>query len=244
MKDLDGTLDTLENARFNYVYMKDVARLAKDSIFSHNELVSIVMLYHKFVLVNGPRAKYMTIRQLTALMELLFEIVDRDLIATIVYRIAHTPGSRAPDFFPDKHIHLESFVRLLTLYFTKDLQLKMEFAFSVYDKSDSKQLNGEQVGFFVSKFFESEDEDESIELRLDMKEMLFLKFDLDKDTNIGVDEYYEVVRRQPMLLECFGRVFPPNPQMEVLALCANVMSWFDDSPNPRIMMKPDGGKTS
>jgi len=38
-----------------------------------------------------------------------------------------------------------------------------------------------------------------------MKEMLFLKFDLDKDTNIGVDEYYEVVRRQPMLLECFGR---------------------------------------
>ncbi|XP_039480157.1 uncharacterized protein LOC120444507 [Drosophila santomea] len=243
MKDLDGTLDTLENARFNYVYMKDVARLAKDSIFSHNELVSIVMLYHKFVLVNGPRAKYMTILQLTALMELLFEIVDRDLIATIVYRIAHTPGSRAPDFFPDKHIHLESFVRLLTLYFTKDLQLKMEFAFSVYDKSDSKQLNGEQVGFFVSKFFESEDEDESIELRLDMKEMLFLKFDLDKDTNIGVDEYYEVVRRQPMLLECFGRVFPPNPQMEVLALCANVMSWFDDCPNPRIMMKPDAGKT-
>ncbi|XP_017061859.1 uncharacterized protein LOC108101851 [Drosophila ficusphila] len=235
MKDLDETLDTVENARFNYLYAKAIAKLKKDSIFTHNELVSIVMVFHKFVLVNGPRAKYMTLLQLTVLMELMFEIVDRDLIATIVFRIANTPGSRPPDFFPDKHIHLESFVRLFTIYFTRDLQMKMEFAFSIYDKADLMQLNGEVVGFFVSKFFESEDEDEAIELRLDMKEMLFQKFDLDKDTIISADEYYEVVRRQPMLLECFGRVFPPNPRMDVLALCANVMSWFDDSPHPRIM---------
>ncbi|XP_017124442.1 uncharacterized protein LOC108144268 [Drosophila elegans] len=240
MKDLDGTLDTLENARFNYLYVKAIARLGKDSIFTSNELVSIVMLYHKFVLANGPRAKYMTILQLIMLMELLFEIVDRDYIATIVYRIAHTPGPRNSDFFPDKHVHLDAFVRLFTIYFTRDLQMKMEFAFSIYDKTDSKQLNGEEVGSFVSKFFENEDEDEAIELRLDMKEMLFLKFDLDKDTYIQEEEYYEVVRRQPMLLECFGRVFPPNPRMEVLALCANVMTWFDDSPNPRIVTKPDG----
>ncbi|KAI8039486.1 uncharacterized protein LOC128254189 [Drosophila gunungcola] len=240
MKDLDGTLDTLENARFNYLYVKAIARLGKDSIFTDSELVSIVMLYHKFVLANGSRAKYMTILQLTMLMELLFEIVDRDNIATIVYRIAHTPGTRNSDFFPDKHVHLDAFVRLFTIYFTRDLQMKMEFAFSIYDKTDSKQLNGEEVGSFVSKFFENEDEDEAIELRLDMKEMLFQKFDLDKDTNIQEEEYYEVVRRQPMLLECFGRVFPPNPRMEVLALCANVMSWFDDSPNPRIITKSDG----
>ncbi|XP_037716977.1 uncharacterized protein LOC119551627 [Drosophila subpulchrella] len=244
MKDLDGSLDTLENARFNYVYVKAIAKLGKDSIFTHNELVSIVMLYHKFVLVNGPRAKYMTIAQLSMIMELLFEIEDRELSATIVYRIAHTPGSRSSDFFPDRHVHLDSFVRLFTIYFTRDLQMKMEFAFSIYDKSDSGQLNGEQVGFFVKKFFDCEDEDEATELRMDMKEMLFLKFDLDKDTNISMEEYYEVVRQQPELLECFGRVFPPNPQMEVLALCANVMSWFDDSPNPRIMTSPETGKAA
>lgn len=72
-----------------------------------------------------------------------------------------------------------------------------------------------------------------------MKEMIFLKFDLDRDTNIGYEEYCEVVRKQPMLLEFLGRVFPPNPRMEILALCANVMSWFDDSPNPRIIKKPE-----
>ncbi|XP_017070356.2 uncharacterized protein LOC108107365 [Drosophila eugracilis] len=242
MKDLDASLDTLENARFNYLYAKAITKLRKDSIFTDNELVSIVMLYHKFVLVNGPRAKYMTVAQLTMLMELMFEIMDRELSASIVSRIAHTPGSRSSDFIPEKHIHLESFVRLLTVYFTKDLQMKMEFAFSIYDKSDSRQLNGKEVGIFVGKFFETEDEDETAELRMDMKEMLFMKFDLDKDTNIGVEEYYTVVRRQPMLLECFGRVFPPNPQMDVLALCTNVMSWFDDSPNPRIMTKSDTEK--
>ncbi|KAH8309083.1 calaxin isoform X1 [Drosophila kikkawai] len=239
MKDLDQTIDTLENARFNWLYANEIVQMSKDSIFTTNELICIVMLYHKMVLANGPKAKFMIISQLTTLMLDLFEITDCNISTTTVYRISHGSAGTHPDFCPDRHVSLESFVRLLTIYFTRDLEIKMEFAFSIYDKQDKLQLNGEDVGFFLKKFFEGEDEEEATELLLDMKEMIFLKFDLDKDTNISYDEYCDVVRKQPMLMEFLGRVFPTNPCMDVLALCANVMSWFDDSPNPRIIRKSE-----
>ncbi|KAH8290327.1 hypothetical protein KR054_001954, partial [Drosophila jambulina] len=235
MKDLDQTIDTLENARFNWLYANEIVQMSKDTIFTTNELICIVMLYHKMVLANGTKAKFMTIAQLTTLMLDLFEITDCNISTTTVFRISHGSEVPHPDFCPDKHVSLESFVRLLTIYFTRDLDTKMQFAFSIYDKQDKMQLNGEDVGFFLKKFFESEDEEEATELTLDMKEMIFLKFDLDKDSIISYEEYCEVVRRQPMLMEFLGRVFPTNPCMEVLALCANVMSWFDDSPNPRVI---------
>lgn len=63
------------------------------------------------------------------------------------------------------------------------------------------------------------------------------KFDLDKDTFIQAEEYFEVVKRQPKLLEFLGQIYPSTPKMDVVAVCANIMSWFDDSPNPRIMSK-------
>lgn len=188
MKDLDQSIDTLENARFNWLYANEITQMSKDSIFSLSELISIVMVYHKMVLVNGAKAKFMTIPQLAALMEDLFEITDRELITSIVFRVGHNPGYTHPEFFPDRHVNLQSFVKLFTIYFTRDLELKMEFAFSVrcnllfkinvnlkeflnislqvYDKGDNKMLNGEEGGFYIKKFFEGEDEDEALELLL------------------------------------------------------------------------------
>lgn len=63
------------------------------------------------------------------------------------------------------------------------------------------------------------------------------KFDLDKDTFIQAEEYFEVVKRQPRLMEFLGPIYPSTPKMDVVAMCFNIMSWFDDSPTPRIISK-------
>ncbi|KAH8401231.1 hypothetical protein KR009_003921 [Drosophila setifemur] len=255
MKDLDITLDNVENARFSYIYSPFIALAKKDPecIFSDNELMSIALIYHKFVLANGPKSKYMTKFQLSNIMDIFFEIEDRNIVSSLVFRLCQHTSDNPSDFLPEKHVSLESFFKLFTIYFTRDLEIKMKFTFSVYDRADTGQLNGEEVSFHLDKLFENfEDEEEAMELRMvsglntcfitsitlfpqDLKELFFQKFDKDKDGNIQAEEYYEVVRSQPMMLECFGRVFPATPRMDVLALCANVMSWFEDSPNPRIM---------
>lgn len=57
-----------------------------------------------------------------------------------------------------------------------------------------------------------------------MLELIFKKFDLDKDTNIGFDEYVSIVRKQPQLLEFLGAIFPSDVQLNVVSHCANLMS--------------------
>lgn len=130
---LDTTLDTVENARFTYIYTPIINRMMKDPkmIFKDYELTCIITVFHKFVLVNGPRAKFMTKLQLANMMGTIFELDDTETVSVIVDRICHHESSPFPDFLPEKHCNLESFVYLFKVYFTRDLQLKMEFAFSV-----------------------------------------------------------------------------------------------------------------
>lgn len=56
----------------------------------------------------------------------------------------------------------------------------------------------------------------------DMLELIFIKFDLDKDLQISFDEYAEIVRKQPVLLEFLGTVFPSKVQLNTVALCVNL----------------------
>lgn len=50
-----------------------------------------------------------------------------------------------------------------------------------------------------------------------------MKFDLDKDLVITFEEYAEVIRQQPELLEFLGVVFPSKVQLNTVALCVNLL---------------------
>lgn len=58
----------------------------------------------------------------------------------------------------------------------------------------------------------------------DMVELLFKKFDVDKDGAISFDDYSTIVTKQPMLLEFLGQCFPNVDGMTVIAYCTNIMS--------------------
>lgn len=57
-----------------------------------------------------------------------------------------------------------------------------------------------------------------------MLDIIFIKFDLDKDFVIGYDEYVSIVRKQPALMEFLGVVFPSDVQLNVVAHCVNLLS--------------------
>ncbi|XP_030387693.1 uncharacterized protein LOC115634239 [Scaptodrosophila lebanonensis] len=233
MKNLDASLDYMENARFNYLYAPIVLRMEKTSQFQRCELLSLVLIYHKFVLENGSRAKYMTTVQLSRMIEMFFHISDREINAIIVSRISRYDDTiNDPKFTYDRYCSLVSFIRLFSIYFSESLDLRMQFAFSVYDTTERGCLDREVVTRWVDKFFEGDDEDEIFELRTDMTEVIFMKFDLDRDMVISEEEYFNVVREQPALIEFLGRVFPSTRDLDVIAMCSNILSFFDRTGHP------------
>lgn len=56
--------------------------------------------------------------------------------------------------------------------------------------------------------------------------MIFTKFDLDKDLIITLEEYSDVVRKQPEIMEFLGVVFPPQRQLDTVRVCANLSMAF------------------
>ncbi|KAH8396512.1 hypothetical protein KR215_000023 [Drosophila sulfurigaster] len=221
MKDLDLTLDYMENARFNYVYGTAVARM-EASIFSTLEKLCISMIYHKFVLREGPRTRYMTVQQLSGFIRMMFKITDPRINHRIVKTISDDPNCVDPKFHPDRHCTLNSFIKMLAIYFSNDLDRRMRFVFSVYDEDGYGFMNRETVMRYIDAFFTGDDEDEIFEMRADMLELLFQKFDKDKDLLISFEEYCDTVRKQPELLEFLGTVFPSKNDLDVVGLCCNL----------------------
>ncbi|XP_023177833.1 EF-hand calcium-binding domain-containing protein 1-like [Drosophila hydei] len=221
MKDLDLTLDYMENARFNYIYAGALANI--ESPFTHTEVLCLTMVYHKFVLMNGPKAKYMSLGQVGTILMKMFLLSDIEINRRVVTFVSFNQECADPKFSPDRHCTLPSFVKLFHIYFSNDLEERMLFVFNVYDGDHLGYLNREHVMRFIEKFFVGEDEDEQIEMRMDMLELIFMKFDLDKDLVITFEEYAEVIRQQPELLEFLGVVFPSKVQLNTVALCVNLL---------------------
>lgn len=62
-----------------------------------------------------------------------------------------------------------------------------------------------------------------------MVELVFKKFDVDKDGFISYDDYSSVVMEQPMYLEFLGTCLPSTDGMTVIAYCANITSQLQDA---------------
>lgn len=134
MKDLDGTLDYMENSRFNYIYGTAVMHM-HNPIFSEIELLCISMIYHKFTIQDGRDTRYMQSTQLRKCLLKMFRISDKRITNRIIRTICIDRDCKDPHFSPIHHCTLNSFIRLFTIYYSKDLDLRMQFVFSVSIKN-------------------------------------------------------------------------------------------------------------
>uniref|UniRef100_A0A1A9WL94 EF-hand domain-containing protein n=1 Tax=Glossina brevipalpis TaxID=37001 RepID=A0A1A9WL94_9MUSC len=199
MNKLDATLDDMQNTRFSNIYHDLIKQMAKATQFNKIEVRSILLVYHKFVLMNGPKAKIMTNAQFHNLFLVLFKIYDLQIIERILTLI--TTDTK-------KDVNPTSWVKLFSVFMSNKLEQKIKFTFQIYDSTNTGYLNREVVTLAVAKFFMGEDEDEVNELRADMLEVLFKKFDQDRDGSICYEEYAAIVKKNPMLLEFLGQCFP------------------------------------
>ncbi|KAI8124376.1 hypothetical protein FF38_07198 [Lucilia cuprina] len=215
MNKLDATLDDVQNTRFSNIYHDLIKQMSKQTQFTEIEVQSILLVYHKFVLANGPKAKSMTKKQFNNLFLVLFKVYDLQIIERILMLITSDLK---------KEVDPIAWVKLFSVFMSNKLEQKMKFTYQIYNVGATGSLTRENVTLAVEKFFTGDDEDEVNELRSDMVELLFRKFDVDKDGLISYDDYAAVVTKQPMLLEFLGQCFPNVDGMTVIAYCANILS--------------------
>ncbi|XP_037940782.1 EF-hand calcium-binding domain-containing protein 1-like [Teleopsis dalmanni] len=236
MNKLDQTLDDVQNTRFDNTYHDFLAYMVKQSVFTSMEVKCILLVYHKYVLANGPKAKNMTRKQFFHLFLVLFHIYDLQIIERI---LLHLTSEQIKDVDPI------AFVKLFSVFMTDKLEHRMRFAFQIYNVQGTGYLNREVVTQAVEKFFIGDDEDEINELRSDMVELLFQKFDVDKDGVISYEDYSSVVSKQPLLVCFLGECLPSAGIQQSIAVCANVISKVsNDLKNPHVNIEETVRKPS
>ncbi|KAH8361912.1 EF-hand calcium-binding domain-containing protein 1-like [Drosophila serrata] len=211
MEHLDLTLSNMENSRFVARYSSLIKEIAGNSNMSLADITCLVLVYYKFVKLLGPSAKLMQKRQFYTIYLVFFGVSDIQVIERSMLALTK-------DF---TFVGPQSWVQLFDLYTTDDINVRMRFAFEVYDTKGTGVIDREQVGVACDKFFEGDDEDEINELKADMIEFLMKKFDLDKDGFISFDDYSTVVTKQPTLIEFLGWVFPSKYDLELMAHVVN-----------------------
>lgn len=130
MKHLDLTIDYMENSRFNCLYGPMVTHM-KSSRFTDIELLCITMIYHKFTTQKGKDVKYMSVEQLRKCLLILFKISDKRINERVIRTICVDPDNHDPNYSPIHHCSLNCFIRLFTIYFSRDLEERMQFVFNV-----------------------------------------------------------------------------------------------------------------
>ncbi|XP_034663436.1 uncharacterized protein LOC117898289 [Drosophila subobscura] len=216
MNRIDASMDDMANNKFLTLYSSVIKSYAASTDFSYNEVVCLLIVYYKFSLSNGPSSRMMTTNQLYGLFLVLFQIFDVSIIDRILVNITQDARTVSPD----------AWMQLFSVFLSRNLQERMRFAYNVYTSAGTQVLNRETVTLAVEKFFVGEDEDEVQELRADMCEFLFNKFDTDKDGVISFEEYAEIVNRQPGLLEFLGQIYPDDNDKTLIAYCNNIESMF------------------
>ncbi|XP_016987042.1 EF-hand calcium-binding domain-containing protein 1-like [Drosophila rhopaloa] len=212
MENLDATIDSMENSRFSALYGALIKELAATSEMSQTDITCLLCVYYKFCKANGPNAKKMTKKQFYQIFLVMFNVANVQVIERTLLAITKDI----------KYVSPQAWIHLFDLYTTKDIQVRMKFAFEVYDTKGTGTIDREQVGRACEKFFYGEDEDELNELKADMTEFLMKKFDLDKDGVISFEDYSTVVEQQPILVEFLGWLFPSKEDKNLMAHCINL----------------------
>lgn len=122
MNKLDATLDDVQNTRFRNIYHDLIKQVSKTTQFSEMEVQSILLVYHKFVLANGPKAKTMSKKQFNNLFLVLFKIYDLQIIERILMHIT---------LDLKKDVDPNAWVKLFSVFMSNKLDQKIKFTFQV-----------------------------------------------------------------------------------------------------------------
>lgn len=121
MTNLDASMDTMEHSRFSALYGSMIKKLTASTELNSSEVTSLMLIYYKFVKINGPTAKKMMKKQMYQVFLSLFNVGS--------FKVAErTLNTISKDM---KYLSPEAWISLFEIFTTDNLEMRMRFAFQV-----------------------------------------------------------------------------------------------------------------
>lgn len=121
MNRIDSTMDDMANNKFLTTYSSLIKQFTQTTEFTHTEVVCLLIVYYKFVRMNGRSAKQMLKKQMYSLFLVMFRIFDIQIIERILLNISVDATYISP----------EAWMKLFSIFTTTDLNERIQFAYKV-----------------------------------------------------------------------------------------------------------------
>ncbi|XP_030078625.1 uncharacterized protein LOC115482780 [Drosophila hydei] len=130
MNRIDSTMDDMANTKFLTLYSTLIKQFTTTTQFTNTEVVCLLIIYYKFVQINGPNAKQMKKKQMYNLFLVLFRIYDMTIIERILLNITADVVYISP----------EAWMKLFTVFLSKKLDERIQFAYKLPQQQQQQQL--------------------------------------------------------------------------------------------------------
>lgn len=118
-------------------------------------------------------------------------------------------------------VTIEDFARLICIYVTDVINIKVDFVFRVYNVAGKNDgvLTSRDIYYKLKPMVQytsllAENPDAEEENAKEIVDLTMNMIDINKDSAIEYSEFLNTVMRNPLMLECFGPSFPPRSNLE------------------------------
>ena len=106
--------------------------------------------------------------------------------------------------------HIDNYVDLICIFMTEMKPLKVKFVFRVYNSRDNGLLTRHDLEYFIlpmvsqMSFFEGMD----VNYLKNYVDLLMFLFDKNKDNSVDLEEFFDLVKDNSLMMECLGPCLP------------------------------------
>nr|XP_012140458.1 PREDICTED: EF-hand calcium-binding domain-containing protein 1-like [Megachile rotundata] len=197
---IDMLNNTLKEIVFRTNNIQRFKRLAQQTHFNYREVEALSIIHRKCIETLGPMNRL----QFRDIFHSGLDFTEniRHILIDRIFSVVDKRNALM--------IHLDQWIEGLSIILRGDLTEKIRFAYRTYDYMGTQKLKKDQIfpmmrGCLI-KLQNDENPDEAVK---DLIDLLIRKMDVDRDGAISKEDFKTAVReRNPLLLECFGPVFP------------------------------------
>ncbi|KAK3800521.1 hypothetical protein RRG08_048726 [Elysia crispata] len=113
-----------------------------------------------------------------------------------------------------KHVRIEDFVKMVCIFYSKNLSVKVDFVFSVYDYGGDGEIQMHEMHMLLKTTIVSVGDEEPEEQLKELIDIVIGLMDTHQDGKISLEEFRDYVRNDILYIEMLGPVLPLDHVME------------------------------
>lgn len=127
------------------------------------------------------------------------------------------------------YVSLPEWLQMMSLFLRGTADERMRFCYRCYDRLRTGQLEPDSImrlmrGDAIAMRTDMDQEEMELELQ-GLVDILMAKLDVDRDGAVSWNDYCDQVRRQPLLMECFGRCIPDRDAVAAFLMTFSHRTW-------------------